>query len=92
MILFVASDAVAVTYVIKQLTLESTGDVFPVDSGSQIRSFQSHREGGGEFMGWACRRILGCFIILLFIGACMEFALVIFVLLLFAIIFGVRFG
>jgi hypothetical protein len=39
MILFVASNAVAVTDVVKKLTLEFTGDVFAVDSGSQIRSF-----------------------------------------------------
>ncbi len=38
-ILFVASNSIAMTDGVKELTLEFAGDVFPVDSGSQVRSF-----------------------------------------------------
>ncbi len=91
MIPFVTSNAIAMTYVVKELTLEFAGDVLPVNSGSQVRSFQSRRERGGEFMGGACRRSLVCLRSLLFICAGIEFALVIFVILLVARILGVRF-
>jgi hypothetical protein len=40
-ILFVASNTVAVTDVVKKLTLEFTGDIFAVDGGGQIRSLES---------------------------------------------------
>ena len=46
-VLGVASDAIAMTNVIKQLALELAGDGLTVHGGRQIRSFQSGREGAG---------------------------------------------
>ncbi len=47
----VATNAIAMMYVVKELALEFAGDRFSVNGGGQIRSFESRGERRGELMG-----------------------------------------
>ncbi len=52
-ILGVISNAIVMSDIIKYSALKFAGDVFSVDGGSQIRSFESRRERAGEFVSGA---------------------------------------
>ena len=80
-----APHAVAVPNIIVQFLLELACYGFPVDGGCKIRSLEPLREGSGEFVGGSLRGLVGFLrlrLVLLFRCACIELALVVFLLVI----------